>query len=256
MNGEIQQASGIVIAARKALFEKKSIDFTPGKHIRSIQFVFAPRSWFGVLQKVNSVEGWFDLCIKRGLTDMKFIVPSGRNNRHLLGFANTSQCVIVCSWRNGKTSHFCPFWECDAAQEGWKVIYNEQYVTNNAFKNLRFTEKTEEFKDILLKIGRFAAELDFSWFADVFQDAYEVLNQSRRAEGAHIPPQLPDAFKAIYYAVEKADVFGAMGSWNDSPPCYAEEKGRGREYEALSNELLVQLRYHLMYVTNECWTQG
>jgi hypothetical protein len=253
MNGEIQQASSIVIAARKALFEKSPIDFTPAKHIRAIQFVFAPRSWFGVSAKAKSVEAWFDLCRKRGLKDIKFIVPSGRKNRHLLGFANTSQCVIVCCWENGKTSHFCPFWEYDAAKEGWRVVYNEQYVAYNAFENLRFTEKTDEFKDILLKIGRFAAELDFSYFAGVFQDSYEVLNASKCVNGENIPTQLPDEFKPIYYAVEKADEFGAMGSWNDSPPCYAQEKGREKEYEELSNELLVQIRYHLMYVTNECW---
>lgn len=253
MNSEIQQVSSIVISARKALFEKKPIDFTPVKHIRSIQFVFAPRSWFGVSTKAKSVAAWFDLCRKRGLKDVKFIVPSGRKNRHLLGFANTSQCVIVCCWENGKTSHFCPFWEYDAAKEGWRVVYNEQYVAYNAFENLQFTEKTDEFKDILLKISDFAAQLGFSYYANTFADAYKALNRSGCVEGENIPAGLPDGFKPIYYAVEKADVFGGMMSWNDSPPCIAEGKGRGREYEELSNELLVQIRYHLMYVTNECW---
>ena len=46
MNGEIQQASGIVISARKALFEHKEIDFTPSKYVQSIQFLFAPKLLF------------------------------------------------------------------------------------------------------------------------------------------------------------------------------------------------------------------
>ena len=253
MNGEIQQASSIVITARKALFEKKPIDFTPVGKVQSIAFVFAPRSWFGVSTKAKSVAAWFDLCRKRGLKDVKFIVPSGRKNRHLLGFANTSQCVIVCCWENGKTSHFCPFWEYDAAKEGWRVVYNEQYVAYNAFENLQFTEKTDEFKEILQKIGKFAAELKFPYFAKLFQEAYDALCNKKSIPSDDIPAGLPDTFKPIYYAVEKADEFGGMMSWNDSPPCIAEEKGRGREYEELSNELLVQIRYHLMYVTNECW---
>lgn len=256
MNGEIQQASSIVIAARKALFDKKPIAFAPTEHVRAIHFAFAPRSWFGVPAKAKSVEAWFDLCRKRGLQDIKFIVPSGRKNRHLLGFANTSQCVIVCLWENGKTSHFCPFWEFDTAKEGWRVVYNEQYAAYNAFENLRFTEKTDEFKDILLKISDFAAQLGFPYFANTFADAYKALKQSGCPEGENIPTQLPDEYKSIYCAVKKADVFGAMGSWNDSPPWYAQEKGREKEYEALSNELLVQLRYHLMYIVNECWNRN
>ena len=72
-------------------------------------------------------------------------------------------------------------------------------------------------------------------------------------EDDNIPKQLPNDFKSIYYAADKADVFGAMGSWNDSPPYYAHYKGLDKEYNDLSNRLLVQLRYHLMYVTNECW---
>ena len=51
----------------------------------------------------------------------------------------------------------------------------------------------------------------------------------------------------------RSDVFGAMGSWNDSPPCYAHEMGLDKEYNSLSDRLLQQIRYHLMYVTNECW---
>jgi len=47
-----------------------------------------------------------------------------------------------------------------------------------------------------------------------------------------------------------------MGSWNDSPLYYAHQKGLDKEYNELSNELLVQLRYHLMYVANECWKRN
>ena len=72
-------------------------------------------------------------------------------------------------------------------------------------------------------------------------------------EIADVPKQLPNEFKGVYYAVKTSDVFGAMGSWNDSPPCYAHEMGLDKEYNSLSDRLLQQIRYHLMYVTNECW---
>jgi len=42
-----------------------------------------------------------------------------------------------------------------------------------------------------------------------------------------------------------------MGSWNDSPPCYAAEKGLENEYNNLSSELLTQIRLALLYSVNE-----
>ena len=45
--------------------------------------------------------------------------------------------------------------------------------------------------------------------------------------------------------------FGAMGSWNNSPPFYAAEKGLESEYQNLSSELLTQIRLALLYSVNE-----
>ena len=176
MNGEIQQASNIVISARKALFENEKIDFTPSKHTLSIQFIFARKLLFHKSVQANSVCEWFDVCLQRGLKDIKFVIPTNRENKHLLGFANTSQCVIVCFWKNGNTSCFCPFWEFDREQNKWKIIYNEQYIKKHTvFDNLHFTDKTNEFKQTLLDIGEFAAKIEQQYFSDVFHNAYEAL---------------------------------------------------------------------------------
>ena len=254
MNGEIQQASNIVISARKALFENKKIVFTPSKYVLSIQFLFVPKFLCSKSVKANSVCEWFNVCLQRGLKDIKFVIPTNRENKHLLGFANTSQCVIVCFWKNGNISSFCPTWEFDREKEGWKINYNEQRMKKNPIiQNLHFSDQTDEFKEILLDIGKFAAVIEQPYFADIFHNAYESLCGSETIEDNNIPKQLPNDFISIYYAVDKADVFGGMGSWNDSPPYYAHQKGLDKEYNELSNELLVQLRYHLMYVANECW---
>ena len=42
-----------------------------------------------------------------------------------------------------------------------------------------------------------------------------------------------------------------MGSWNDSPHCYAVEKGLENEYNSLSSEFLTQIRLALLYSVNE-----
>ncbi len=253
MNGEIRQASNIVISARKALFEHKEIDFTPSKNVVSIKFLFTPK-FLSKLVKSNSVCEWFDICLQRDLKDIKFVIPTNRDNKHLLGFANTSQPAIVCYWKNRKISCFCPTCEFDQEKEGWEINYSEQRMKKDPIiQNLHFSDRTDEFKEILLDIGKFAAVIEQPYFTDVFHNAYESLCGSENIEDDNIPKQLPNDFKSIYYAVDKADVFGAMGSWNDSPLYYAEQKGLDKEYNELSNRLLVSLRYHLMYVANECW---
>lgn len=256
MNGEIQQASGIVISARRSLYKNEDIDFIPDKHVLSIQFVFAPRLFHRRIT-AGSVSDWFNICLQRGLKDIKFVLPSNRAEKHLLGFANTSQCAIICFWEKGRISGFYPTWEFGAEKAGWTIRYLEQSMAQDTMlDNLHFTDRTDEFKRILLDIGRFAKEIEQPYFSDVFHAAYMSLCDTGTIDDANVPQQLSRDLRAIYFAVDKADVFGAMGSWNDSPSWYAEEKGLEREYNELSNQLLDQLRYHLMYVTNECWNRN
>ncbi len=54
-----------------------------------------------------------------------------------------------------------------------------------------------------------------------------------------------------YSAAAKADVFGAMGSWNDSPPYMAREKGLSENYKLLSDELFIQIQKALLFAVNE-----
>lgn len=254
MNGEIQQASDIVISARKALFDNKEIDFTPGKYVQSIKFYFESRFLFHKTVRANSVCEWFDICLRRGLKDIKFFIRTNRDNKHLLGFANISQPTIVCFGKKGNISLFCPAWECDQENEGWKIIYSEQSMSRHSFfENVHFVEKIDEFKEILMDIEKFSVEIEQPYFSEVFHKAYLALCNSENIEDDNIPKQLPNDYKSIYYAVDKADVFGAMGSWNDSPSWYAQKNGLQKEFNELSDRLLVQLRYHLMYVVNECW---
>ena len=64
-------------------------------------------------------------------------------------------------------------------------------------------------------------------------------------------PQLPEEQLRIFEAVSQADVFGAMGSWNDEPPYMAQQKGLGDEYDRISQELLKNNRLALLYAVNE-----
>ena len=115
-----------------------------------------------------------------------------------------------------------------------------------------FENRTEEFKQVLLNIKDLAKRIGFKNFSSIFHKAYEALCDNLYGEDPVLPINLSEEFRGIYLSVMMANVFGAMESWNDSPPYYAHEEGLDKEYNELSDQLLEQLRYNLMYVVNEC----
>ncbi|MDE6733763.1 MAG: hypothetical protein K2J77_12930 [Oscillospiraceae bacterium] len=64
-------------------------------------------------------------------------------------------------------------------------------------------------------------------------------------------PKIPERNLRLFYAADTADLFGAMGSWNDSPPFMAHEKGLDKEYDELSARLLKNIRLAVLYAVNE-----
>ncbi|MEQ4636066.1 MULTISPECIES: hypothetical protein [Providencia] len=47
-------------------------------------------------------------------------------------------------------------------------------------------------------------------------------------------------------------VFGGMGSWNDSAPFLAYEKGLEPEYDKLTHQLYHHIQHALRYSANHC----
>lgn len=253
MNGEVKQICDIVLSARKAIYDGQTIDFTLPKWVYRIQFEFIPRL-FG-RRKAESVSEWYGICKKRGFCDIQFIIPTKVQERHLLGFANTAQPLIACYWKNNAITYFHPSWIPGEKGEGWTVVYQEFRLKD--FRPVEvYTDQTEAFKNVLLGIAEFAKVIDSAWFSDVFLKAHKALCDFSTIENHSVPFCVPDEYKGIYYAAETADVFGAMGSWNDSPPCIAYKMGLNKEYEEWSDRLLKQIRYNMMYVVNESWRKN
>lgn len=256
MNGEIEQMCRVVCCARKALCDNKNIEIALSKYVLSIKFVFVQPFGLWRTRAVDSVQKWYRICKKRGLSDIKLIIPTEINNRQVLGFANSSRGVIVCFWKNGKVSCFCPTWNFDNQNKGWNVTYREQSNINLSKEELIYSDKTEDFKSVLLELGAFAEKIGTPNWSDVFHKAYDRMCNFSQTERVKALEHIPDEFKGIYIAVANADVFGGMGSWNDSAHYFAKAKGLEKEYDELSDRLFKQLRYHLMYISNQCWEKN
>ena len=251
MNGEIYNACSIVAAAKKALIKSQDIEYSLGSYEKHIEFRFLPE---GVLRKKSqealSVSSWYKACLSRGLEDIKFLTPDNVKDRNLLGFSGVTQIAIVCFYKESKMTCFTPSWSFMEKQNGWNIVYTEKFWKNAPFEKPVFLNPKDDFLHVLNEIEPFARNIESPFFADLFYDAKQILlGNEMKIDSPQ--PDLPSENIKLFLAAQKAYVFGAMGSWNDSPPYYAKEKGLEEQYESLSAQLHTQIVLAILYAINE-----
>lgn len=256
MNGETYQICRLTAEMKRAIKENRALTYEPLKYENQIKFQFLPRRCFWGMQEdvVYDPGTWFEKCKKPGIRDVKMLIPTKVQERNLLGFSNTSHTSILVFLESGEVRYWMPQWEFDSKLRMWNIIYTEA-VWKDAPKGIpSFQDNTKEFLEILQKIEKFANVIGESYFANVFQEAAAILAKEKELEfneNLSVRPPLPEQMKPIFDAASKADVFGAMGSWNDSPPYMAHKKGLSEEYNELSDKLLTQIRFAILYAINE-----
>ena len=255
MNGQMYQICCIAAAAKKALKDKSSLSYAPLKYENRIEFQFLPeRKLFGTkTHKVEDVAAWYNYCLKKGMQDIKYLAPIAVKDRAVLGFSNTTESSLVCFYGE-KVTYFTAVWEFDSVLKKWNILYTEHEWKDAPLGKPHFENNMEAFKDVLIKIKELACKIDCNNFAMVFQKALDILSGSSDYTDTeyNLPlPEIPEENLQLFEAASTADVFGAMGSWNDNPPYMAHEKGMDNEYESLSRELLKQVRLAILYAINE-----
>lgn len=254
MNGQMYQICCIAAAAKMALKTKAEISYKPMSYEREVTFQFLPAwKWFSAKAKVSGVEKWYEECLRKGMEDIKFLAPTKIAGIPLLGFSNTTESSLVCFYGK-KVTYFTPHWEFDSSASAWMIHYTEHEWNNAPSGKPKFENNTEDFKIVLVKIEDFARRIEQDFFAEIFKRAHDVLTGAPdfKATKYNMPlPEMPEDKMRIFAAAKTADVFGAMGSWNDSPPYVAHEKGLSDEYNSLSAKLLEQVRLAFLYSINE-----
>lgn len=256
MNGQMSQICSIVAASKKAIQSGDMIQYTPANYVNTIRFSFLPeKKFFGTKEyTAPDVPAWFKHMKNKGLQDIKFLCPAAVKDRALLGFSNTTGSSILCFLKSGEITYFVADWQFDPEKKQWNILYSEHKWTGPALKKPRFESNVDSFRQVLSEIQNFADQIGCTEFAKIFNSAKNFLDGANEypAEKYGLAlPQLPQDKLQIFEAASRADVFGGMGSWNDSPPYMAHEKGLDKEYERLSDELLKNIRLALLYAINE-----
>lgn len=262
MNGEMYQICTIVASAKKAIRDNTPIMYSSAQYVKSITFSFLERD--SKTETVSDVSSWLEYLRSAGVQDFKMLCPHAVQDRSVLGFSNTTQSSILCFFEDGRVTYFTPIWEYEAEIKkklfsqaktgGWHISYTEYEWQNPPSDRPHFENNAEDFRKVLADIRDFADKIECSNFAKVFGKTLDILNGAGEFPdekyGLELP-QMPEENLRLFEAASMADVFGAMGSWNDEPPYMAHEKGLDNEYETLSAELLKNIRLAILYAVNE-----
>lgn len=268
MKGEVFQICSIVTSAKNALNTKTFIQYEPLSYELSTVFQFVPEAEGEKGEIIEDVEGWYARCVYNGMEDIKILAPTGVKDRRILGFVNTSQNIMLCFYPNDVIHMWMPRWILDKDKKGWRIIFQEKIWENHPTGKPTYKDNTEAFRQVLEDIGSLARELGFEHWGQVFDRSIKMLEgdfdyeaydkeveEKFRQMGKTVPARkhldIPGHNKDLFEAASNADVFGGMGSWNDSPAGVASGKGLEKEYNELSDKLFNQIAVAIMYSINQ-----
>ena len=241
-------------ANRKEAARKKGADESTGS-----SFLQKARKFFTeqVAQKgredepISARRRWIEQCLKLGLKDAGLSIPTFVKDRALLGFSGMNVNGIVCCFEDFD-GIFVPQWKYDSDKNGWRVKYVERLWHGMPRDALNARDNSAEFGNVLVQIRDFASKIGCENFAQTFDNALKTL-RGEVAVGEYYAVSfaaLPQPSLRVFAAAGIADVFGAMGSWDDEPPSMAQEMGLGGEYDRLSDELLAQKNLAILFAIN------
>ena len=249
MNGEMFQMARLVRYVKNAVAASEEPPFANSRHTESIVFTFMDGT-----TTASDPQEWCRLMRSKALKEIRMYVNTDKNDPRKAGFANAMIEAIVTSYAPGYVTAWLPHWDFNKELSRWEVSYREVLWQNMRMELLDMEDPTEDFKSILKRIGLFADEIGFDTFGNCFRKAFLILTGDSPAEYPEWMQRdgfvLPPDSARLFLAASAADVFGGMGSWNDSPPWYAHDLGREEEYNQLSHELFVQSRNAVVYAVN------
>ena len=256
MNGQAYQLSRLVAYVRHFLKSGEIKDF-PLLDYENLILTFIPqRKLFSGNSpyECHIVKNWLLELKKRHVKDIFLLINYSGNDPALAGFVNAEAQYIVTIYENKEVTYWVPNWEYDRETKTWTIYYHEKESRNAPQNRPIFDNPTTDFKKVLVDIEELAKTLGYGNFAQIFHEAYDLLDSS---ESPTIPEWMRttiftlDAVSLkLFLAASTADVFGGMGSWNDSPACDAYQKGLNDKYQRLSDELYKQIKKAIMYAVN------
>ncbi len=159
---------------------------------------------------------------------------------------------ILCYWPNGKITLFSPSEYFDRSIHKWSVTYREIPINKHDIPpRPTGVYSNEEFYDLLYEISDFANSHDFSSFVEYyFGKSISYLEGKNLDDSEFSSLKLGEPYRKIYMATEKADIFGGMGTWLDSPRATAHIDGFEPEFNEITGKVIAEIDNSVDYLVH------
>lgn len=172
---------------------------------------------------------WFKFLQEENCRELKaYYHPSegnqGTPDHKMAGFVGGGGTWLLEAIYPSHSDFWAARWQADrpndAEQNIWSVNYGR---TVSGTDTINFcpdvNSVAQGLKAVLTDINRFALHHKLNNWADIFQNALNILNSNEPATGWYenliVKSDYSQASLQLLYAAMAAHVFGGMGSWND-----------------------------------------
>lgn len=250
MNAELQHMAELVITAKSFLNTGAMPEMKMQKHIKEVIFVFAPqkRLFSNKVVTAHATGDWLAALRKKGLTGITLYANTKEDDINQLGFANGIRDITIGTGYQKDSAAWAKLWVFNQESANWTVSYKE-IPKQGGLPAIDIDDPTGPLRQTLTGISALAGRIACGHFQQVFLEAGALLSKEMDMRSF---PAMPEANERLYHAAAKAWVFGGMGSWNDSPPYMAKDKGLLEEYETLTADLYQRIMTAILYAVN-CW---
>lgn len=242
MSGEIILLCKIVKQLKKCYNDKKFYELNIEDYIDAITFET-------IEGNVYDFKGYFGYLSNNNLVDIKLLLNTN-TELNTVGFANVRNDGIVLFF-NDRVEYIISNWTFNADKKKWEIKF-KSFDWSYPHKQLPiFENNTSKLKEVLKEICDLATDLEFEYFANIFLNSINILDGENIIENKYKLNFDDKEKETIFLAATTSYVFGAMGSWNDSPRFVASERNMTKKYDELSSRLHLEICNAILYAINE-----
>ncbi|WP_345949270.1 hypothetical protein ABDD95_20705 [Mucilaginibacter sp. PAMB04274] len=208
-------------------------DNTAFKFCNKTDFLYLSAASGGAaMEEVAATDpvAWFELIKKDGCRILKAYYhpskgnPDGTPDHQLAGFVGGGGTWLIEAIYPSWSDYWAPRWvvthKDDPERRIWSVSYGRTISRSDTINFCPdIVPVHDTLYDVLIEIKAFAVEHQLSNWANIFNNAIDLLNGSKPASnlfgGSVNENDYDQPALRLLYAAMSSDVFGGMGSWND-----------------------------------------
>lgn len=266
MTGELSQIIALITYGNAYISKSHNIssinENTAFQYCKCISFTSIYKRFFfsGETMVAENPKAWLQFLKAGKCLEMRLAYAPSDNPQipdHISAafVGGGGEWLINCNYER-YSEYWKAYWTVtdrdDPDRKIWTVRYFKHPKKFDRFdlSKTNLSDLCKRLTSVLVRIRDFANEQQLATWANIFSKALEIIrdgNEVNTANNEIINRYYSLTAKQIFYAADRAWVFGGMGSWND---LYFEKPEVQEEYSKISYELYSIINEVLMKTVN------